>query len=121
MRFYVQDTDSTDQLLTDEEIAFLLSTYGDALSSAIAALEALAAKYARQVDTSVDRVSEAASQRAERYAALADSLKTRQVTFALPTFGGVSQADKDTIEADTDVVQPAIRRDQFNPPETESL
>jgi hypothetical protein len=48
VRFLIQDTDSNDQLLSNEEINYLLTSYdGDAFGAAIAAITALIAQAAR--------------------------------------------------------------------------
>lgn len=48
VRFLIQDTDSSDQLLSDEEINYLLSAYeNDAFGAAIAAMTSLIAQAAR--------------------------------------------------------------------------
>jgi len=53
VRFLIQDTDSTDQLLSNEEINYLLTAYSaDAYGAAIAAVIALIAKAARAVEES---------------------------------------------------------------------
>ena len=51
VRFLVGDTDSTDQLLQDGEITYLLSQYNNApLNAAIRACETIMAKFARMAD-----------------------------------------------------------------------
>jgi hypothetical protein len=47
IRFLIQDTDTNDQLLSNEEITYLDNTYGDPYSAAIAAVGALIAKASR--------------------------------------------------------------------------
>ena len=50
VRFLVADTDSTDPLITDEEIAYLLVLYTEAPSAAVGAARAIAAKFSRESD-----------------------------------------------------------------------
>ena len=53
VRFLIQDTDTNDQLLSDEELDYLIAAYaGDAYGAAIAAVIALIAKAARAVEES---------------------------------------------------------------------
>lgn len=52
IRFLIQDTDTNDQLLSDEEITYLSTEYGDPYSSAIAAVLALIGKAARSSEES---------------------------------------------------------------------
>lgn len=48
VRFLIQDTDTNDQLLSNEEINYLLTSYnGDAFSAAVAAVTSLIAQAAR--------------------------------------------------------------------------
>lgn len=47
VRFLIQDTDSTDQLLSNEEITYLIGAYGDPYSAAIASVTSLIAKASR--------------------------------------------------------------------------
>lgn len=79
IRFYVQDTDSTDQLISDEEILFLIDqwspVYGNNLMIAAMAAEAIAAKFAREVAYSADGVSVGVQDLQDKYNALASSLR----------------------------------------------
>ena len=79
VRFYVQDTDSSMQMMQDEEIAFLLSEWSSAYNSpllvAAVCAEVLAARFAREIDVSADGVSVSASQLMQRYNDLASSLR----------------------------------------------
>lgn len=78
-RFYIQDTDESFQLLQDEELNFLLTTYmptyGHPFAIAAMACEILAARFARDVDTSADGVSVSMGQLQQRYNDLAQSLR----------------------------------------------
>jgi hypothetical protein len=79
VRFHVQDTDSTRQLLTDEEIQYLLDewmpTYDSVLYVAAMACEVLANRFAALIDVNADGVSVAQSQLAERFDTRAASLR----------------------------------------------
>jgi hypothetical protein len=78
-RFYIQDTDQAFPLLTDEELDFLLDTYmpiyGSTLAVGAMACEVLAARFARDVDTSADGVSVSLGSLQQRYNDLATSLR----------------------------------------------
>jgi hypothetical protein len=52
VRFLIQDTDTDDQLLQDEEISYLVTTYEDAYSAAVAAVISLIGKAARSEEES---------------------------------------------------------------------
>ena len=47
IRFLIQDTDTTDQLFSNEELTYLFDSYGDAYSAAIASVTTLIAKGSR--------------------------------------------------------------------------
>jgi hypothetical protein len=52
IRFLIQDTDTTDQLLSNEEITYLYTAYGDAYSAAVACVVALIAQASRSAEES---------------------------------------------------------------------
>lgn len=123
VRLLVGDTDTTDQQMTDEEIAFALSQASEDIYNASALLcRALSGKYARLVDTSVESVSSSYSQRAKQYAELAVRLtkegkRMGSVGLGVPVAGGMSISEMEGVENDTDRVPSAFRIEQFsNPP-----
>lgn len=73
VRLEIGDTNSADPQFTDAEIDYFL-TKGDVTTAAIAACEALVAKYSREYDFETDQQKFARSQKAANYRALADSL-----------------------------------------------
>lgn len=81
VRFYMQDTDPSLQLLQDEEIDFLLTEWELAEDAPlfIAALgcEIVAGKFAREIDVSADGVSVSTGQLQQRYRDLAASLRAQ--------------------------------------------
>ena len=123
VRFLVGDTDTTDQRVTDEEIAFALSQASDDvyLAAAICA-RALAGKYANLVDTKFESVSSNYSDLRDNYTRLATQLERQSKKFAanglgIPAAGGMSISEIDSVESDTDRVPSKFRRDQYaNPP-----
>jgi hypothetical protein len=52
IRFLIGDTDSSSQLLSDEEINYLFAAYGDAYAAAIACVVSLIAQASRAVEES---------------------------------------------------------------------
>jgi hypothetical protein len=52
IRFLIQDTDTTDQLFSNEELTYLNTSYGDPYSAAIAAVTTLIAKGSRVAEES---------------------------------------------------------------------
>lgn len=80
VRFYVQDTDPDFQLISDEEIDFLLTKWDPqvpetALYVSALASEALAARFAREVSVSADGVSVQIGDLQARYTDLAMRLR----------------------------------------------
>ena len=96
VRFWLQDTDSTDQLLTDEEIEFVIAAYAESVGSnlfaAAVCAESVAAKFAREVNVSADNVSVSIQDLQQKYENLAlslrDQYKAKQAG-ALPLAGGM--------------------------------
>lgn len=123
IRLRIGDTDSSvaAQLrLEDEEIADLLITEGSFRRSAAAAAEALAAKYARKAtEKSVGSASVSYSERFKQLMDLAKALRSGAALAGTSSVytGGVLRSELDESRADTTLVQPAFRRDQFDNPE----
>lgn len=121
VRFLIGDTDTTDQQLSDEEIAFLLTDRGSVAAAAHAAVLALIARLARLVDKSVGDLRLSYSQRQAAYKTLLGQIERRMaLRTATPFAGGISVAQKDSVGDDTDRVVPAFERDQFDHPGTTS-
>lgn len=117
VRFLIGDTDTTDQQISDEEIAYLLSTEGSDVNRAAArAVRSIMAKYARLVDKSVGDLRVSYSQRLAAYKELASELEDRATRRAGAAVfaGGISQSQKDTIYEDSDRVGPYFYREQFD-------
>ena len=113
VRFYIQDTDTTEQLLQDEEITFLLAEKANnVLQTSALGAEVIARKFAREATITVGDTRVEWSRRAELYWSLAQDLRTRNVAVA-PFVGGISKDTKQTYEDDSDRVQPLFTKDQF--------
>lgn len=112
VRLLIGDTDVSDALLQDEEIAFLLTqSASNVNAAAVRACEAVAAKFARLADTQVDDVRVSLSQRAKGYRELAAALRGQIATSVSLFAGGVSVNTKTSAEEDTDRVPPIFTRD----------
>lgn len=101
VRFYVQDTVSTDQLISDEEIEFLLlqwtPVYGSNIMVASMVAEAIAAKFAREVAYSADGVSVGVEALQQKFEQLALSLRDQYKQYDIgagPVVEGVLYADQ---------------------------
>jgi len=117
VRFLIGDTDTSDQQLSDEEIAYLLTEYSAARRAALEAARSLQAKYARLCDQRTGDISISYSQRRDSYAALVRDLQRGML--GTPYAGGISQADKDSDEDDSDRVNPAFSVEMMDNPDTD--
>lgn len=121
VRYLVGDTNVSSAKVTDEEIAFTLVEQPNVYRAAALVARSLAAKYSSAVNMSLDGASISAGSRAQNYLTLAENLERqarKSATFAiLPYAGGLSFAEQETNELDTDLKQPAFTREMmhFNP------
>lgn len=106
-------------LLEDIEIAFALEQTSNTFSAAAICARALAARYARRVDGKFETIESKDSQIARNYELLARQLDQQAKTWGglgLPVAGGISTADAETVNADTDRVKPFFVDNMFNNP-----
>ena len=113
VRLDIGDTNTNDQLLSDEEINSFLSRY-DLAGATLRSAQAAYAKIWRDVDRSNLGISASRSQKAQQLRDLIDDLKKRTGRRGRPFVGGVSHASKEALQEDDDVVQPEFQRDQFD-------
>lgn len=112
IRLALGDTDTTDQVLQDEEIDAYLSMASDTLRLAtIYALRALIAKYSRQADLWIGHTRVQASQRARQYRELLAIVEATgpNTLVANILFGGQSFAEKEDLDSDLDAVKLSFR------------
>ena len=120
VRFLVGDTDTTDQLVQDEEINFALSTFNNNVYTAAGWIcRSIAAKFSRLVDTEISSVLSAKySSRAKQYQQLANQVENQGKRLggrSLGVFaGGISESAMHTADVDTDRVKPAFNVGQFD-------
>jgi hypothetical protein len=115
VRFYVGDTDESDQLVQDEEIAFAVAEHSDLRIAAAMVLRALAAKHSRLGSISVGSVSQTLTTIAKAFADRAKELdpfgySIGGVLLLTPKFGGLSISEKEVLADDTDAVQPSFAK-----------
>lgn len=101
VRFLVQDTDPNDQLITDEEIEYLIAkwepVYGSALMTASMVAEVIAAKFTREVAYAADGVSVGVQELQSKYDQLAMSLRDQYKQYDIgggPEVSGVLYSDQ---------------------------
>ncbi len=122
VRLLLGDTDSNDQQVQNEEIAFALAQNNNNVYYAGAwCARIVAAKYSRKVTTSIDNaISADYSDLAKQYNKLAESLeyqgKKSGAVVGIKA-GGITKSGIDAVRANTNRIAPSFRRDRFrNPP-----
>lgn len=121
VRFLVNDIDPAEKQISDEGIAYLLSQYGSPRLAAIAAAERLhmiyaqAASIVKEGDLMIDM-----KVRADAMSSLISLMKSDDTSAVpMPSAGGISIAQKQAVEQDTDRVQPLARMGQDDYPGTQ--
>jgi hypothetical protein len=104
-----QSTSSSLELLSTAECNYLLGKWGSPDAAAPYAAEAIAADFADKVSKSVGDLRIDAQQQFEHYTTLAGTLRRAASFTGVPYAGGISRADKQSVELDTDRVAPAFR------------
>lgn len=131
LRFQLGDTDVTDAIFTDEEISAIAGSTNNYWSAASSLAYSAAGKFARRIDASISgTASFKEDQLFKHYKELADQFKrnaqndnggpsTVQVStpaYVGPYVGGISIAEMDNVESDTDRVPPPFTRGAFDYP-----
>ena len=123
VRFLVGDLDTgtnSEHVLSDAEITFALDQSGqNTYAAAAVCARALAARYAREVDSRFETVEEKSSQLSAHYHQLArtlDAQARRQGALGVPVAGGVSKAEVEAVRSDQDRVKPFFRDNLMNNP-----
>ena len=119
IRLLIGDTESTDPQVEDEEILFALSQSGNNIYDAGFFLcRILAAKYARLVDTALDKgLSEKNDNLSKKYTQLSDTIKKLGVTMKAGiggiTGGGMKITAMNLANSDPDRLPPQFGTNQF--------
>ena len=124
IRFLIGDTDTNDQLLSDEEIAWV-NTEASGSATAITDLydagyrccQAISAKLAREADKQIGDLSVKLSQRAAAYRLQGDDLKAlsmRSSGVPIPYAGGITFSDKEIDQDNPDIFAGWFASGQFN-------
>ena len=125
VRLLVGDTNTNDQLVTDEEVQYALSQSRTVPGAAAFTCRAIAAIFARDVDLDMSGASYSESQRVEHYRDLADRLDRMAMTSPLrsgaatpaPVATGLRRSDVRTARDDSDRVRPQFRQGMFDNPQ----
>ncbi len=113
VRFLIGDTQPSDPLVQDEEVAFALSQRTSPYGAAAILCRAISARLSREADTVDKDLRTTLSARATAYARRAADYEAQANIFggATPYAGGVSISDKVINERNTDRVQPQFTID----------
>ena len=109
VRLRIGDTDSTDPLLHDEELAPLIAASSSVPRIAVGAVRLILARLARDTDTSGGGINTTRSAKFRQYQDLLAELDAEAALGATPYLGGTSLARAQAIEADPDFKRPAFR------------
>lgn len=112
VRFRLRDTVDAGHVLEDAEITWAVSAAGTPLGAAILIAESLGAQGGSIIRKRVGDVQ--IEYDPNTYRELATLLRAQQArSGAIPKAGGISIADKQRAETDTDAVRPAFGRELF--------
>lgn len=115
VRFLTGDTTENVALLSDDEITYCLTlASNDTRQASIQALQAMLAKVAADTLVSADGMIRDLKLRRDLLQARLTRLEENESAIAaLPFAGGLSLSERESNRDDSDLVQPAFRRDQF--------
>lgn len=114
VRFLIQDTQSTRPLLSDQEIAWVVSTEANVYMAAAMCCDTLVAKAGNVKTRWIGDLRVTID--AAFYRGLANMLRARGCSHQVPFAGGISISDKQEQEQDTDAVQPRVFRTMLDNP-----
>lgn len=121
VRLLIGDTDPDaplQQRLENEEITDLLTIAGGFRAAAAMACDALAAKFAR--GATAKRLGQASLEwkRFDQLTALAKQLRSAVSLAAIPFAGGISKAQRQSLDQDQDRITPSFQRGMMDNPST---
>jgi hypothetical protein len=113
IRILIGDTNTNEQLLADEEIAFAVTNGGsNTLRQAAYACDFIAAKVARRETTQISGSLVVARAPYKNYIDMAKKYR-RMAKSSASLYAILSKDEKLTFREDTDLTQPAFRRKHF--------
>lgn len=121
VRFYCGDTVVTDQLISDEEIAGVLTmTASGERSAAALCCENIGMRFASSANAITDDIGQKVEygERAQFFQDRARLLRSQLALSALPFAGGLTVTDKDAQETDDDRISPAFAKTLQDAPGT---
>lgn len=120
VRFLSGDTDEDDPLVSDEEIAYILTQESNPYEAAALVCEALASKFARETSVSGDGFSESGGELSRQFKERAKDLRMQSGGRSKPRpyVGGISYSERENADADGDLVKHSFRSDMHTYPGT---
>jgi hypothetical protein len=120
VRLEIGDTDSTAQLLADDEINYLITQERNLWSASARCCEVISRNFLRKADVRIGRggTTLTYSVAAKQYAEMATAFRKRANGMNAPWSGGRSIDDKNTLASDDSLVQPLFTKGQFADPWT---
>ena len=108
VRLLIGDTNTANQLLQDEEIAYILTRRPNTYGAAAECCRSLATRFATEATTKAGNTEIMYSDISKAYAARATAFESQAANSGagLPYAGGLSQADKENAMEDSDRVPP---------------
>lgn len=112
VRLQVGDTDTDDQLITDEEINYVLGRYDDVDRATYETAKIMLAgpNFARATDRTGTGFSASRSQKFQHLKDIIANWKQTSNLNASPTLTGGSDSEKTTLESDTDYIPAAFEQ-----------
>ena len=103
VRFLIGDTDTNDQLISNEEINYFVVEFNNARRSASEAARSIAAKFARLMNRSIGGLSADFSAKYRQYLELADNLIAKEEMRPVSLYiSGYTKSEKELVELDDD-------------------
>lgn len=120
VRFLIQDTDSNNPHITDEEIAWLLTEWADVYDAAAQAADILAGSYAHKADYSKSvgdlSLNETFSNQSTRFTQLATNLRLNRMRRFAPSWIANADALKSTADRNVTTYNTDARLGQMDNP-----
>ena len=119
VRLLIGDTDTDNQLYSDEEIEGALDLFGNIYMAAAALADGLSARFAQSNSITVDGLQVSSGDMANAYAALAKRLRALAASapgaLGTPFVGGISKSEIESVEDDTDRIESRFKvgKDDF--------
>lgn len=119
VRLEIGDTDPTNQMLQDEEINQAISVENNFWGASARCCEMIARVKLGHADIRLGRAMYVTyTKMADQYLRMAVALREKALGANIPYAGGVVLADKQTLQSDTSIVQPAFTREMQENPRT---